>query len=249
MCPPESISSFAPGAIAGNQQTPPPPDYIPSEPIFLAAYKLAATNLPPAILNHSLRVFLYAKHFLAHGTLTTLPYPPPVSQSPVKLSALFVACILHDLGASAVTDAFNGAQRFEVCGADAAVALMESFPDETTAEDRLDVWTSISIHTTPGIAERYSVMTRLVRLAVLTDFGRGDLVSTEMKADVEKNLPRIEIERVLGDAIVVQALAKEDDRARLMKAPGISWPWALVKSHTEDNKNGVVPLGGVNQAF
>lgn len=126
---------------------------------------------------------------------------------------------------------------------------MEKFPDESTHAERHDVWTSISAHTSPGIAERYSTMSRLVRLAVITDFGRGDLVSKEKKEEVERDLPRGEIEKILGDAVVEQALKKEGDSAQALKAPKVSWPWSLVRSHREDMEAGVTPPGGVNRGF
>jgi len=126
---------------------------------------------------------------------------------------------------------------------------METFADESSEAERLDVWAAISLHTSPGIAERYSTLTRHLRLAVLLDFGRGDLVKQETKQVVEKEWPRGEIERVLGSAIVKQVIGKEDDGKRALKAPKVSWPWALVKSHQEDVEKGVVPEGGVNRAF
>ena len=144
---------------------------------------------------------------------------------------------------------FNGIQRFEVCGADAAVTLMSSLPDPATPEERLDVWSSISLHTSPGIAERYSALSRLVRLAVLTDFGRGDLVSAEKKNEIEAGLPREHIEKVLGDAIVKQVLEKEGEAAQISKAPKFSWPWSLVKSCKDDRERGDLPADGVNRAF
>ncbi|KAH8667577.1 hypothetical protein BGZ60DRAFT_409555 [Tricladium varicosporioides] len=218
-----------------------------SSPLCVAAYNLAASNLPPEILNHSLRVFLYAKHFYeSHETFAGLPYPAPVASPVVNISQVFVASILHDLG---VSETINGPQRFEVCGADAAVSLMENFPDESTHAERHDVWTSISAHTSPGIAERYSTMSRLVRFAVLTDFGRGDLVAKERKMEVEKDLPRGEVEKILGDAVVVQALNKDGESAQGLKAPKVSWPWSLVRSHQESMEAGVTPPGGVNRAF
>jgi len=123
------------------------------------------------------------------------------------------------------------------------------FAAESTETERLNVWAAIALHTSPGIVERYSTLTRHVRLAVLSDFGRGDLVTEKMKQEVEREWPRGEIERVLGSAVVEQVMGKEDDGKRLLKAPNVSWPWALVKSHQEDAEKGVVPEGGVNRAF
>ncbi len=73
----------------------------------MSSFHLAQSELPPAILNHSIRVFLYANFLASHEG--------SVWAADDKFDLLFVACILHDIGA---TDRFNGHERFEVEGAD-----------------------------------------------------------------------------------------------------------------------------------
>ncbi|KAF2734998.1 hypothetical protein EJ04DRAFT_576537 [Polyplosphaeria fusca] len=218
MCPP---SSFPPSATTPQQPpTPIPTSFIPQTPISQAAYNLASTTLPPPILNHSIRVYLYASHLARHSSS---PYASGLPQD-----LLFTACLLHDIGA---TPRYNGSQRFEVEGADAAAALLRQH--DVIEDDVHAVWIAIAIHTSPHIAERISEVAKLVRLAVLFDFGRedgyrdaiGDEDLGELRKGFEGGHERLGIETVLGDAVVKQAV----DRPQ--KAPAASWPNNLYKAY------------------
>jgi HD superfamily phosphohydrolase YqeK len=200
-----------------------------SSKVSKAAYDLAYSLLPPAILNHSIRVYLLAK---ALGDRSDSTY----IKDAAKHDLLFTACILHDIG---TTSEYDGPQRFEVEGADAAASLLRlhGIPEE----DAHQVWMAIALHTSPHIAERINELSKLVREAVLLDFGKGlsKLEAAEnVKRQMEERYPRLGIEKVLGDAVVEQAVKKPQ------KAPAASWPNNLYRAYVAEPE-----WEGVNKGF
>src|SRR5262249_23286455 len=127
---------------------------------------------------------------------------------------VFLACVMHDIGTA---DAFDGPQRFEVHGADAAAEFLRG--NGFGAADVDQVWEAIALHTSPHIAERRGPVPMLTRLGVLEDF------SGNPHPDVEQRYPRLDVERVLADAVVAQALRNP------AKAPASSWPGGLLRAH------------------
>jgi HD superfamily phosphodiesterase len=203
--------------------------WVPETPVCLKAFEYAQSQLPLTILHHSLRVFIYAD-WLAKREARNWGHDEKLRDM------MFIACICHDLGA---THHHDGEQRFEVEGADAAkeFALSQSI-SEVQAHD---IWTAVAIHTSPHIAERIHPLARLVRLGVLIDFRkatRDDLEANEYVKEIEEKIPRMDIEKVLADAVVEQALRNNN------KAPAASWPNNLLKSHLENPK-----WKGVNKGF
>jgi hypothetical protein len=199
-----------------------------------------AQELPAPILNHSLRVYLLAR-WLAESEEDT------VWTGPEKLPLLFASAICHDLGAG---DSYNGAQRFEVEGADAAKTCL--LTHGVTESESHQVWTAIAVHTSPGIAERIDPLARLIRIAVKMDFSRSfcaGMGGTEYAASIEEQLPRLDVERALGDAVVRQA-AKIPDKVDSLtwpssqKHPSASWPGILLRAHLENPD-----YDGINPAF
>lgn len=150
--------------------------------------------------------------------------------------------MFHDMGTSAFHD---HDQRFEVCGADAAVAYMHSHGKSDLSSQR-KVWEAIALHTSPGIAERMGTLTRLIRMAVKADFGselyRG-LLDDGLVKTTEAELPRGEIEKILGDCVAGQAERREGE-GRAVKAPVVSWPWNLLQHKLNEPE-----WKGVNKGF
>ncbi|KAK1829552.1 hypothetical protein QBC39DRAFT_262805 [Podospora conica] len=216
---------------------------IPAHPACAEALALAKSSLPASILYHSLRVFLYAQAFLNSEDAES-PAIPPSSPPDTPLGAgvvLFVACILHDVSTAADYDAVP--ERFEVVAADLAVGILRAHGCPEAAAR--DAWLAMALHTSPGIAERLGGMVRAVRLAVRADFGShpapaaGEMPGGAGTVDVIRwKLPRLEIEKDLGDAVVRQALGQEQ------KAPKASWPGDLVRAKREDPD-----WEGVNKGF
>lgn len=199
--------------------------YIPESPLCALAIELVVSALPLSIVHHSLRVYLFAKWLAAKE-----------KSDWAENELLFVACICHDLGAS---QTHNGPQRFEVEGADVASAFLLS--QGKTEADAFEVWTAIALHTSPGIAERITPLARYVRLGVLIDFRPATrllLGAVSYAQVIEAKIPRLEIEKVLGDAVVQQAVQNPQ------KAPAASWPNNLYKSYLDNPR-----WTGVNRAF
>jgi HD domain len=196
---------------------------IPSGLIARNAYSLASHEHLPPVLNHSVRVYFHA---LSEAVQIG-------KHDEVDHSILFVACILHDIGC---TSRFDGPQRFEVEGADAAVAFLkeQKIADEIVLND---VWEAIALHTSPGIAERRGIICRLVRSGVRRDF--GSLPSeAKWKDALELKFPRLDVEVALGDAVVAQALKTSS------KAPAACWPGCLLRAYLADPEH-----KGINKEF
>jgi len=172
-----------------------------------AALDLATAHEIPSVLNHSIRTHAYA---LLQAEKLNVEFDAEL---------LFVACVLHDLGAS---DAYDGPQRFEVEAADAAAALMAEYDRSVADVDA--VWQAIALHTSPGIAERRGPVPMLTRLGVRTDFFTLQ-IPDEVRAATEREYPRLGLDHELGELIVAQALRQPE------KARGSSWPADLVREH------------------
>jgi hypothetical protein len=215
-------------------------DLVPRHDVCQAALGLAREALSAPIFNHSFRVFLYARHLVSsaseatEGSTDTSPLHP----GPMSAEVLFVACILHDLGTATLYDSVP--QRFEVAGADEAARLLcrHGFSEALIRE----AWLAIALHDSSGIAERIGGLVRIVRLAVRIDFGLWSLPKEHTFEGREAvdggELPRMSIEKVLGDTVARQGVALRE------KAPGGSWPGDLVKAKLLEPE-----WNGVNKGF
>jgi hypothetical protein len=226
MCPP---SSFAHEDADAKAPVPGTETFIPSTDIAKSVYAHASSLLSPAILNHSIRVYLYAKTI---ASITNSLYASDLA----KHDILFTACLFHDIG---TTSEYNGDQRFEVEGGDAAVKHLTGLG--VSKEYAHEAWMAISLHTSAGIAERINELTTIVREAILFDFGRDQGHAEELakcRETFESQFARKGIEKVLGDAVVEQAVKKPE------KAPSASWPGVLYRAHLAEPE-----YDGVNKAF
>ena len=204
------------------------PDEIPSDAVSQAAFKHAAQHLAPTILNHSIRVFLFAKAIADRERSEWT--------SSERLPLLSTACILHDIG---TVELHNGPLRFEVEGADAAKELLRQH--DVREQYAHEVWVAIAVHTSRQIAERISSLARLVRLGVTVDFqgpAYMEYTTNDQIEDFEKRFPRLDVEKVLGDAVADQTMQRPE------KAPPASWPGDLHKAKLEHPE-----WTGVNKGF
>ncbi|MBX3099942.1 MAG: HD domain-containing protein [Salinibacterium sp.] len=182
-----------------------------SSALTTAALDLATAHEIPSVLNHSVRTHGYALlHAQKLELVASVDYDPEL---------LFVACVLHDLGAS---EAFDGPQRFEVEAADAAASLLE-YHGRTPA-DTDQVWQAIALHTSPGIVERRGPVPMLTRLGVRTDFFSVS-IPDELRIAAEREYPRLGLDHELGALLVEQALRQPE------KARESSWVSDLVREH------------------
>ncbi|KAF4543467.1 Metal dependent phosphohydrolase [Lasiodiplodia theobromae] len=118
MPPPTTQPSLFPSLPTLPNLTP----LLPSTPLIHAALAHAHKHLPPFAYNHVVRSWLFA-------TLITQSHPTLKHQS-FDHEVVALACILHDL-AWAPSGAFTSAEkRFEVDGADGAVAFLAAHAPE-----------------------------------------------------------------------------------------------------------------------
>ena len=232
MCQNTAVSeSITPGNLSQKVR-----DLLPQHAAAQAALKLAESQLPTTILYHSIRVYFYANAFM------TSPLPPnaPATTKYIELvlvepHVLFVACILHDI---ATTEQYDGVlERFEVTGADMAARLLEEHGEPETAIRA--TWFGVALHTTPDVLERWYGAVGALRLGILAEFGaREPPVDEEIVSMIQRDLPRLDIEKELGDAVVRQALKTKD------KAPVVSWTGHMLRSKEENPE-----WDGANKAF
>ncbi|HEY4224675.1 MAG TPA: HD domain-containing protein [Pseudolysinimonas sp.] len=183
----------------------------PDTALATAALALAQQHETPSVLNHSIRTHRFA---LRHAELLGLK-----ADADFDAELLFVACVLHDIGAF---DAFDGPQRFEVEGADAAAALLR---DHGRSDADIDlVWQGIALHTSPGIAERRGTLPLLTRVGIRTDFFSVRIPDAE-RAVIERELPRLGLDHEISALVVAQALRQPE------KARASSWPADLLREH------------------
>ena len=188
MCPPSDLAI----AGAGNPEDGTYSHLLdPDTDISKAAYAHAAGLLHPAILDHSIRVYLYA-NALAKHTLSKY-----FTNAHCR-DLLLTACLFHDIG---TTQKYDGSQRFEVEGADLAAEVLRAHGVPEADIDR--VWEAIALHASHGLAERRGLLTYLTHRGVFIDAGRiTDVVADELRAEVLNAYPKPTDGPYLADAII-----------------------------------------------
>jgi HD superfamily phosphodiesterase len=154
---------------------------IPGSRLVAEATELVRQAAPPLLFHHSRRVYLFG---MLQGRRRGLSPDPEL---------LYVGAMFHDLG---LTDRYRTqTQRFEVDGADEARRFLAAhgIGDESLRR----VWTSIALHTTPGIPEHLEPEVALVTAGVETDvlgIGYHDLNPAQIDAVVAAH-PRPDFKR------------------------------------------------------
>ncbi|MEV0338300.1 HD domain-containing protein [Nocardia sp. NPDC050713] len=169
---------------------------LPTAPWTNVVVELVVAAEAPAVANHSVRSFLFARLLAAHRGM--------VAERDFDTKLLFASCVLHDIGLS---ERGNGDQRFEVDGADIAAEILSGHG--LAAADVDAVWMAIALHTSPGIAERRGSLCDLTRNGIAMDGGLfPDAVSDAQAAVIHRAYPRLSLARTLVDVIVDQATAR-----------------------------------------
>ena len=189
---------------------------LPHTSVAQAAIRLAQSTESASVFNHSVRSYLFGELVAAHeGMRPGADY---------EAGALFLGCVLHDLGAGS---AAPGKARFEVEGADLAAALLTEHGCTRSVVD--DVWEAIALHTSMGIADRRGALCHLVRSGVGVDFGRNaEFIDEEIAAAIHARYPRLSMARTLMDAIVVQAQRSPE------AAPPYTFPNQVLRERQTD---------------
>lgn len=166
---------------------------IPDSELAKKATQLVDKASPKFLYNHCLRTYLFAE---AIGRRDGLKYDREL---------LYLGALMHDLG---LTEKFDGNQRFEVDGADAArMFLLEH---ELSAEKAEIIWDAIALHTSIGIASRKQPEIALVHVGAGADiFGlRLPDISPEVVEQIVNAYPRLDINRSITDLLVSQVKRK-----------------------------------------
>jgi hypothetical protein len=180
---------------------------LPDTAICAAAVGLAKDVSPVFLHNHCVRSFLFARELAAaEGLRSGVDYDE---------EAVFLACVLHDLGLTAYGD---GDQRFEVEGADAAARFLR---EQGLAEDRvMTVWQSIALHTSIGLGHRFGTEHAVCHRGIDLDVAgvQKERLPTGFADRVHAAWPR----HNLGFAIT-EAIGR-GTQGNPMKAPPFSFP-------------------------
>lgn len=149
---------------------------IPDSSMAKAATQLVRDTETDLLYHHSRRVFLFGA---LTGDRKGLKYDPEL---------LYVGAMFHDMG---LIDSYaSETERFEVDGANAARAFLESY--DVSERDVDDVWDSIALHTTPGIPQHKRPTVALVTAGVEMDvLGLAyDDFTTEQRQEICSCHPR-----------------------------------------------------------
>ena len=149
---------------------------IPDSSMAKAATELVRDTETDLLYHHSRRVFLFGA---LTGDRKGLKYDPEL---------LYVGAMFHDMG---LIDSYaSETERFEVDGANAARAFLESY--DVSERDVDDVWDSIALHTTPGIPQHKRPTVALVTAGVEMDvLGLAyDDFTTEQRQEICSCHPR-----------------------------------------------------------
>jgi HD domain len=168
---------------------------IPDSELCSKATDLVKKASPRFLHNHCLRTFIFGQALGQHHQLKVDP------------ELFYLAAIMHDLG---LTDAFDGQQRYEVEGADAARAFVcKQGLSEAKAEV---IWDAIALHTSIGIASRKRPEIALVHLGASLDvFGMDvEALEAEFVQQVFEDYPRLGFTPLLTERLIDQIQRKPD---------------------------------------
>jgi hypothetical protein len=170
-------------------------------PLVNAAKSYARSHSSDTTFNHVMRSWMF-------GTIISQKILPPGAID-VELQA--VSAILHDLGWDNTGELVSKDKRFEVDGAIAATAWIDSQVKKGTTtgwdEHRKQlVWDVIALHTTPSIAQYKQPVVSIVAAGIASDFRgpesdpTGTLTWDEYNA-VKNEFPRLNLARGVREII------------------------------------------------
>ncbi|MFI5778101.1 HD domain-containing protein [Nocardia sp. NPDC051570] len=197
---------------------------LPDTMVARQCLELAMLEESPAIVNHCIRSFLFARLFAEN--IQAMPgsdYDPEI---------LFLACVLHDLGLGVSADSYL---RFEVDGANRAAKFLTEL---RVPADHVDaVWEAIALHTSAHIAEQRNTLCYLTRSGINLDFGppagfpfgpSSEFITDEQGAAIHEAYPRYSMVTALTNTVIEQV------EVRPAKAPPFS-PAAVMTSERQQS--------------
>jgi hypothetical protein len=150
------------------------------------AIELARSSSEPFLFNHVMRSWLFGILLLEGAEVAPNP------------ELLAVSVILHDLG---LTDRYTGTNRFEVDGANAALAFLKGRGIST--QDMQVVWDAIALHTTRSIALHKQSEVAMTHSGVTADvLGVGlDRIPLDKQRAVLTEFPRLSLKSQLRSCL------------------------------------------------
>jgi hypothetical protein len=149
---------------------------IPDSLLAKEATDILRENSTEVLINHSLRVYLFAAE---QGHQQKLRFDPEL---------LYVAAAFHDLG---LIKKFSSAtERFEVDGAN---AVRQFLTTHNVPEEQIQIaWQAIALHTTPGVTHYMRPELALLYSGVGLDvLGKGfDQFPSELRDEIVARYPR-----------------------------------------------------------
>ncbi|HKR34822.1 MAG TPA: HD domain-containing protein [Steroidobacteraceae bacterium] len=153
---------------------------VPDTPIIARAIDYAREHSEPYLFNHAMRSWLFG---VAIAQLKGSAHDPEV---------LAVATLLHDIG---LAPEFDGPLRFEVEGANAALAFARAQGMQESSAQR--IWDGVALNSTPSIALYKEGEVALCTLGIGLDWGGFgyDMLPATQVAAVLDAFPRLEMKR------------------------------------------------------
>lgn len=152
----------------------PPPSILASK-----AFTYATQHCTEAVYNHVIRSAYW-------GMIIAKKIPEFRNNPSLNLEAVFVSCILHDMGWAKTPELLSADKRFEVDGANIARDFIEAEQSHLSTEPWSHatiqrIWDSIALHTTPSIAEHAAPEVALTNLGITADFAGPALTGPDGK--------------------------------------------------------------------
>ena len=144
---------------------------VPDGPLITSVMAYAQRLSEPYLFNHAMRSWLFAE---AMGRVKGLDYDREV---------VAIGTILHDIG---LTPGVSGASRFEVNGADAAVAFVRG---QGLSDRRMQlIWDLVALNSTPSLALHKEAEVAVGTMGIGLDYGGFGMQA----------LPADDVQRILG---------------------------------------------------
>jgi hypothetical protein len=168
---------------------------VPDNPLITAVIAYAQRLSEPYLFNHVMRSWLFAE---AMGRMKGIDYDREV---------VAIGTILHDIG---LTSGVSGPNRFEVNGADAALAFIkgEGFSDRRAQL----IWDLVALNSTPSLALHKEPEVAVGTMGIGLDYG-GFGVETLPASDVEHILgafPRLRMKERFAETCCRLVTAKPE---------------------------------------
>lgn len=188
--------------------------HLPDSRLAQEAYELVREVSPACVLNHTLRSYVF-------GALVADQQRMRYDQE-----LFFLAAIMHDLG---LTETYRGEERFEVVGADAAVAFLDR--RGVSVEKQSLVWDAIALHTSIGIASRKEAEVALVHIGAGVDvLGLHlDEMPSELIARTLEILPRHDFKTSFWKVLTQTVIQSP-------RAAPVTWLAEIVRQEASDCK-------------